>query len=74
VADATYEFTIADVGSNGKQSDRGKFCSLAVFEVLKDKSLNIPPDVCCLIMYSDHIVLNILKYTASTNDYPECIK
>jgi hypothetical protein len=47
VADASYKFTIVDVGY-GKQSDRGTLRPSRVFERMRNRSLNIPPDDCLL--------------------------
>jgi hypothetical protein len=46
VADATYKCTIIDVGGYGKQSDGGTFSPSVMFEMMKNKSLNIPLDGC----------------------------
>jgi hypothetical protein len=46
VADASYKFTIIDVGGYGKQSDGGAFRSSCVFEIMRNRSLDIPPDDC----------------------------
>jgi hypothetical protein len=46
VADATYKFTIIDVGGYGKKSDGATFSSSVMFEIMKNKGLNIPPDGC----------------------------
>jgi hypothetical protein len=43
-ADATCEFTIIDVGGYDMQSDRDTFRSSRVFQVMRNKNLNIPPD------------------------------
>jgi hypothetical protein len=46
VADTSYKFTIIDVGGYGKQSDGGTFRSSRMFEMMRNRSLDIPPDDC----------------------------
>jgi hypothetical protein len=45
-AEATYEFTIIDVGVYGMQSVGGTFRISRVFQMMKNGNLNIPPDEC----------------------------
>ena len=45
-ADATYEFTIIDVGDYEMHSDGDTFRSSRVFQMVRNKNLNIPPDEC----------------------------
>jgi hypothetical protein len=45
-ADATYEFTIFNVGGYDMHSDGDTFRSSRVFQMLRNKNLNIPPDEC----------------------------
>jgi hypothetical protein len=45
-ADATYEFTIIDVGGYDKQSDGDAFRSSRLFQMMRNEKLNIPPDEC----------------------------
>lgn len=44
VVDADYKFSIVDVRGYAKQSDGGTFRASAMFNLMKNNQLNIPPN------------------------------
>jgi hypothetical protein len=68
-ADATCEFTIIVVGVYGMQSDGGTFRSSRVFQMMKSRNLNIPPDEClpCANISVPYVCVADEEYTLPDN-------